>query len=109
MSINIRIISILLLILFLVLILVIINNKKNIENFASNNTDPNPWTTPKEELAQSKAGLNDVQKSEVKNMINSLPYYPFLLFLKSNWHTNRLPKIIHTFTFNPPLRNYIKI
>ncbi len=66
---NNKTISILLLVLFLLLILIIINKGNNIENFAN---DPNPWTTPKDELAQSKAGLNNVQKTEVQNMINSL-------------------------------------
>ena len=62
-----KVYSVILLVLFLLLILMIINKNKNIENFASNQ-----WTTDKDQLAQDKAPLNDVQKDEVKNMIESI-------------------------------------
>jgi hypothetical protein len=60
----------LLLSLFLILILIIINNKNyknNIENFESNE-----WTTDKNILNAEKAPLNEVQKTEVKNMVESI-------------------------------------
>jgi hypothetical protein len=54
---------------FLIILLIIINNKKfkNIENFASNE-----WTTNKEILNAEKEPLNNVQKTEVKNMIKAI-------------------------------------
>lgn len=58
-----------LLLLFIFLLLFIINRKKNVENFKSNE-----WTTNKDTLAAEKAPLNDTQKTEVKNMINAITH-----------------------------------
>jgi len=63
-----KVYNIILLVLFLFFILMIINNNnKNIENFASNQ-----WTTDKDQLARESAPLNDVQKNEIKDMIQML-------------------------------------
>lgn len=58
---------IIILFILLFLFLLIINRKKNIENFSSD-----AWVTNKDVLAAEKAPLNDTQKTEVKNMINSI-------------------------------------
>ena len=59
----------LLLILFIILLLLIINRKKyiNVENFSSNE-----WTTDQQTLDNEKRPLNNVQKDEVKNMIDAI-------------------------------------
>ena len=64
---NIKILSSLLLILLIILIFLIINKKDNYENF-----DSNVWTTNKDQLEAEQAPLNDVQQTEVKNMITSI-------------------------------------
>lgn len=64
---NTKLICTILLILFIFLLLMIINRRNNIENFASNQ-----WTTNKDQLAAENASLNDVQKTEVTNMITSI-------------------------------------
>ena len=58
-----------LLILLLILLLMIINKKKNIENFSD---ESNSWTTNKDTLAAEQTSLNNVQKTEVQNMITSI-------------------------------------
>ena len=77
---NNKIICTLLLILFIILLIFIIN-KKNIENFSSeeesNSNDlsrpkSNQWTTNKDELEREKEKLNNVQYNQVKNMITSI-------------------------------------
>ena len=63
---NKNIIFKLLVILFIIFLIIFIS-QKNIENFSSNQ-----WTTNKEQLAAENASLTDNQKTEVKNMINSI-------------------------------------
>jgi hypothetical protein len=83
-----KLICTLLLILFIILILLIINRKiincNKIENFADKKevieeetkkdptTKSSVWTTDKDVLADEKKSLNDVQKTEVTNMINAI-------------------------------------
>lgn len=64
-----KLICILLLILFIILLLFIINRKNNIENFKSKS---NSWTTNKDQLDAENASLTDTQKTEIKNMIDSI-------------------------------------
>ena len=70
---NIKNISILLIIcLFFLFILIVHHKRKNqiLENFAD--TTSNIWTTNKTTLSEEKAPLNNVQKTEVENMIKAL-------------------------------------
>ena len=79
---NKKIISILLLVLFIILLLLIINRKKYIyiESFDSKKDDDensdeeslNKWTTDRKTLEEKTQKLNNVQKKEVKNMINAI-------------------------------------
>ena len=65
---NNKLICTILLVLFIIMLFLIINKKNNTtENFASN-----AWTTDKDQLASESASLNDTQKTEVKNMIDSI-------------------------------------
>ena len=60
-----------LIILFVILLFIIFNQRKTykIENFAS--SGDNKWTTDKDKLAADSAPLNDVQRTEVSNMVTS--------------------------------------
>ena len=72
---NNKLIYTILLILFIILLLYIINIKKNqlsIQKTIQENFASNEWTTNKDVLAIEKTPLNDVQKTEVSNMINSI-------------------------------------
>lgn len=72
-----KLICIVLLFLFIILLLLIINRGKyNIKSFMSRqfieNFASNEWTTDKDKLAAEKAPLNEVQETQVKNMITSI-------------------------------------
>ena len=60
-----------LIILFVLLLFIIFNQRKSyrIENFAS--SDDSKWTTDKSKLAADSAPLNDVQRTEVSNMVTA--------------------------------------
>jgi len=58
--------SFILIILFIVLLIVVINKKKDIEKFQTK------WTVDKDILKSQLQSLNDIQKTEIKNMIESI-------------------------------------
>jgi len=60
-------------ILFVILLILIIYKKRTIDSyFAKNEGFQTAWTIDKDELKSKTLSLNDIQKTEVKNMIDSV-------------------------------------